>query len=141
MREQEGGVFQMAMTKCSECSGSLSSKAASCPHCGAKPRRTSGCAWFALCVFAFIGFIFFLGVSSDSPSRSSSSDDDSSDDELKGQVGFVINARGYPCARVVSITPLEVRPDVYEVECIEYRGGKGKKTYMLDAINNQVWIP
>lgn len=68
LREWQGSGFKMAMTRCSECSGSLSSKAASCPHCGAKQRRTSGCAWFVLWVFVFIGFIFFLGVNSDSTS-------------------------------------------------------------------------
>ncbi|GAB3737345.1 hypothetical protein GCM10028794_19110 [Silanimonas algicola] len=33
----------MALTKCKECGGTLSTNATACPHCGAKIVRTSGC--------------------------------------------------------------------------------------------------
>lgn len=43
----------MAITKCKECGGEVSTKADACPKCGAKmPARTSGCAWI---VAIFIG--------------------------------------------------------------------------------------
>lgn len=34
----------MALTKCKECGKEISTEAGSCPHCGAKPAKTSGCA-------------------------------------------------------------------------------------------------
>jgi hypothetical protein len=34
----------MAMTKCKECGVQISTKADACPQCGAKRKRTSGCA-------------------------------------------------------------------------------------------------
>lgn len=49
----------MALVKCKECHSEISSKATVCPRCGAKPRRTSGCAWLVL--FLLLGaFIFPL---------------------------------------------------------------------------------
>lgn len=45
------------MTTCKECGASISSKAQQCPTCGIKIRRTSGCAWIALAVFAIPVFI------------------------------------------------------------------------------------
>lgn len=42
----------MAMTTCKECGSAISSKAKQCPACGINIRRTSGCAWIALVVFA-----------------------------------------------------------------------------------------
>ena len=36
----------MAMTQCKECGKEISTKAAACPHCGAKAKRTSALTWF-----------------------------------------------------------------------------------------------
>jgi hypothetical protein len=43
----------MALTKCKECGNQLAKSAKVCPHCGAKPRRTSGCSWLVLIAFVF----------------------------------------------------------------------------------------
>lgn len=45
----------MALTACKECGREISTEAVACPHCGAKPKRTSGYAKFAL-------FILVLGA-------------------------------------------------------------------------------
>jgi type II secretory pathway pseudopilin PulG len=42
----------MALTKCHECGQEISTTAAVCPKCGAKPKRTSGCAVVVLIVIA-----------------------------------------------------------------------------------------
>lgn len=44
----------MALVKCKECGSDISSKAEACPRCGAKPRRTSGCAWLVLILFGLL---------------------------------------------------------------------------------------
>lgn len=41
----------MALTKCRECGQGISTTAVACPKCGAKPKRTSGCA---IVVLAFV---------------------------------------------------------------------------------------
>jgi hypothetical protein len=62
----------MAMTKCKECGGELSTKAEACPKCGAKVRRTSIAAWGCLGLLAFlavsavIGGMFGVGSTSSS---------------------------------------------------------------------------
>ena len=45
----------MAITKCKECGGEMSTKADACPKCGAKPRRLSGCLLVILVVI--LGFV------------------------------------------------------------------------------------
>ncbi len=49
----------MAMTRCKECGNEISTKADSCPKCGAKQVRTSGCAKVVL---GFIVLIVLLSV-------------------------------------------------------------------------------
>lgn len=44
----------MAMIKCKECGAQISTKAEACPQCGAKPKKTSGCA------IVVLGFILLL---------------------------------------------------------------------------------
>jgi hypothetical protein len=46
----------MAMTVCKECKAQISTKADTCPQCGAKQTRTSGCAIIAA---IFFGLVFF----------------------------------------------------------------------------------
>ncbi|MDF2496066.1 hypothetical protein [Sphingomonas sp.] len=45
----------------------------------------------------------------------------------------IINLNRHLCAKVLDISPLQMREGVYEVTCIEYRGGTGTVRYMLDA--------
>lgn len=54
---------------------------------------------------------------------------------LDEQIAGVLNLNGLLCARVVNVSPLQVRPNTYEVTCIEYRGGSGTVHYILDAGN------
>ena len=45
----------MAITKCKECGGELSTEANTCPKCGAKVKRPSGC--LKVIVIIFLGFV------------------------------------------------------------------------------------
>lgn len=48
-----------------------------------------------------------------------------------------INMHGYLCARVERVTPLR-QPSVYEVECVQYRGGQTRVSYVVDLKRNLV---
>ena len=62
-------------------------------------------------------------------------------DEVNKTIKLVFNLNGLLCAEIVDVRPLAIGNDRYEVECIEYRGGSGKKTYILDAQENKAWVP
>lgn len=47
------------MTTCKECKAQISTTAASCPQCGAKPKNTSGCT---IIVAAFFGLILLSAI-------------------------------------------------------------------------------
>jgi hypothetical protein len=49
----------MAMTKCKECGNEISTKATSCPKCGAKIKHTS---WFTKLIAGFIGLVVILSI-------------------------------------------------------------------------------
>jgi hypothetical protein len=53
----------MAMTKCKECGAELSTKATTCPHCGAARKKSSGCALVVLVVLVVI-VITIVGANS-----------------------------------------------------------------------------
>lgn len=60
-------------------------------------------------------------------------------EDLKDVTASIINLNGLLCAEVIDTRPLKVREDIYEVTCIEYRGGSGKKTYIMDIANGTAW--
>nr|AAX24151.1 hypothetical protein [Xanthomonas campestris pv. vitians] len=68
----------MAMTTCRECKSQISTTAVACPQCGAKPKKTSGCA---IIVAVFIGLFVFStivrGCSGGSPTSTSTTDSSS----------------------------------------------------------------
>lgn len=64
-----------------------------------------------------------------------------SDSDLKKMTKLILNTNGLLCADVIDIRPLKVRDNVYEVECIEYRGGQNRKTYIMDAAKGTAWNP
>lgn len=49
----------MALVKCKECQGEVSTKAAACPHCGAKVSKGNGCGTVIVILFAIL---FGIGV-------------------------------------------------------------------------------
>lgn len=51
----------------------------------------------------------------------------------------MLNLNGLLCAEVIDIRPLQVRQEVHEVTCIEYRGGRARKTYHLDINTGKAW--
>lgn len=48
-------------------------------------------------------------------------------------IATIINLNGLLCAKVTDVRPLRVQADVYEVTCIEYRGGTGTVRYIVNA--------
>ena len=56
--------------------------------------------------------------------------------DLKEKMATVINLNGQLCARVESIRPAGEK-DMYNVECIRYRDGTGKATYLVNARTGQ----
>lgn len=63
----------MAMTKCKECGAEISTKADACPQCGAKRKKTSGCAIVVLIFFLLILFGAIVAPKTDKSGSSSSS--------------------------------------------------------------------
>lgn len=63
------------------------------------------------------------------------------DAELRKMTAAIINMNGLLCARVVDIRPLPVGKYIFEVTCIEYRGGTGRKVYLMDAARGIAWVP
>lgn len=57
----------------------------------------------------------------------------SGDADIEKLAATIINLNRHLCAKVVAISPLQMRDGVYEVTCIEYRGGTGTVRYLLDA--------
>lgn len=57
--------------------------------------------------------------------------------EAEDLLATLINLNGMLCAEVISVTPLRTR-DRYEVECIEYRGGRHRATYVVDVSRGAV---
>jgi len=57
----------------------------------------------------------------------------SEDADIEKLAATIINLNHHLCAQVLEISPLQMRDGVYEVTCIEYRGGTGTVRYMLDA--------
>lgn len=53
----------MAMTKCKECGAEISTKAEACPQCGAKRKKSSGCALVVLGVLVLV-IIVIVGANS-----------------------------------------------------------------------------
>lgn len=62
----------MALVKCRECGAQISTKAASCPSCGAKVRKTSLVAWLALgvVVLSVVGAMFGKSSEGGAPQKS-----------------------------------------------------------------------
>ncbi|MEG6507194.1 hypothetical protein [Nitratidesulfovibrio sp. 1201_IL3209] len=152
----------MALIKCPECQKDVSDAAYDCPGCGAplrrrfprnerapeRPRGPSGKPfgakrWFV--VFAFVavavaltkmfGGCFGNSAPSGTPSARSSSANDMSAEKA---AALMLNLNGHLCAEAVRITPLK-QPKVYEVRCIEYRGGRGTVDYVLDMNTGVGW--
>lgn len=55
-----------------------------------------------------------------------------SDHDLYDVVGLGLNLNSHLCAEIEMIRPLE-SAGTYEATCIAYKGGVGKKTYIIDS--------
>lgn len=61
--------------------------------------------------------------------------------EAKELAALMLNMNGLLCAKALEIRALKVRQEIHEVRCIEYRGGSGQKTYMLNTKTGKAWQP
>lgn len=52
--------------------------------------------------------------------------------EIRNQIATMINLNGHLCAEVKWFSALK-NPDLYEVNCVLYRGGNGSGVYILNA--------
>lgn len=58
----------MAMTKCKECGAEISTEATTCPHCGAKRKKSSGCALVVLVILVLVVIVIVGANSGDNSS-------------------------------------------------------------------------
>lgn len=144
----------MILVKCKRCGMFGDPKIKSCSKCGSPLEQTVLARILTAVGTCFAGLVllsmFYDGASptkSTTPSISPSVTPDApttpsvDKDDLKKITALVLNLNGLLCAEVVNIRPLKVRPDVYEVTCIEYRGGSATKAYIMDAANKTAWVP
>lgn len=55
-------------------------------------------------------------------------------DKFGGTMATIINLNGHLCATVTGIYPLKI-DNIYEVRCIQYRGGGSQVTYIVNALS------
>ena len=71
-------------------------------------------------VIAALGLLFV------SPSQAAAM----SQSQVEKKIALMINLNGHLCAKVTSVTPLQLQ-NTYEVRCIEYGGGSGTVDYVF----------
>lgn len=156
----DGMEVDMAMIQCPECHKEISDAAYDCPGCGcplkrrkqdAPPvqaaRQGGGGFWLffknslqvvviiLLLLLISVFVMGFLGAGKNDGAPSVSSGGDMSAEKA---AALMLNLNGHLCAEVVRINPLK-QAKVYEVRCIEYRGGTGTVDYVLDMNTGVGW--
>ena len=58
-------------------------------------------------------------------------------DDADHMIGAMINLNGFLCARPTLVQPAG-SPDLYAVQCITHRSGRGISNYLVNARTNQV---
>lgn len=107
--------------------------------------------WVVIVAFCIMGLLIYSKATSTSENQKSEQHlqvqkEDAVPNQIDGEKAKVLaasmaNMNGHLCAEVVEIRPLKVRPEIHEIVCIEYRGGTGRKMYLLDTKKGTVWIP
>ncbi|WP_312181162.1 hypothetical protein [Pantoea sp. CTOTU46764] len=123
----------MAMKKCRECDGKVSSSAKTCPHCGVSKPYTSpsGCLIFILAV-AFATYMTYFNDEKKTPENSYEKVEDTQ--EVRSEAQAVIQSRGFTCTKVNSTHAAAFGgsvtvfcDDIYEYK-IKDNGGKYQVT-------------
>lgn len=157
----DGMEVGMALIKCPECQKDVSDAAYDCPGCGCPLKRrknetvyahtvseSAGGFWYgfkktmqwfviivlSLVIISFVASFFRAGTGDEIPPAASRP----SDVSAEKAAALMLNLNGHLCAEAVRITPLK-QPKVYEVRCIEYRGGTGTVDYVLDMNTGVGW--
>lgn len=58
--------------------------------------------------------------------------------EAEDVAALMLNLNGLLCAEVVDLRALK-QDNVYEVQCVKYRGGTKEVTYILDMNSGNAW--
>lgn len=58
--------------------------------------------------------------------------------EAKEIAAFMLNMNGLLCAEVIDLRAL-AQKNMYEVQCVKYRGGSAEATYILDMNTGAAW--
>ncbi|HEY0662164.1 MAG TPA: hypothetical protein VGD21_12695 [Lysobacter sp.] len=142
----------MATVTCRRCKQGVSDAVMTCPHCGTRaPSIGIGGLIAIFSVVAVLGWVIYTwdddmgspppeaisdaapGVSPE-PAVSGCRVPNREDGE---KFATILNLNGLLCAKTVEVCPLKV--DALEVTCIEYRGGKATKTYIIDTKNGSAF--
>ncbi|WP_313375059.1 hypothetical protein [Pantoea sp. CTOTU50773] len=98
----------MALKKCRECSGKVSSSAKTCPHCGVKSPYASprGCLTFLL----FVGIVAFFAMNDKNdkkadPEYATTKLTPQEQQDAKDFSQMLIQAKGYQCNKVDDLIP------------------------------------
>lgn len=60
----------------------------------------------------------------------------------KGEmIATVLNLNGLLCAQVTDVKPLKVGGDVFEVTCVQYRGGSATTQYIVNSSDGTAYRP
>jgi hypothetical protein len=58
---------------------------------------------------------------------------------IRHEAMFILNVNGLSCEEILDVRTLGGRTDLYEVECLPYLDGTGKKTYVVDGAEGEAW--
>ncbi|WP_420465582.1 hypothetical protein [Panacagrimonas sp.] len=131
----------MAMTKCKECKTAVSSAAKACPNCGiSKPGQGRvGVGHVLVLGILVMVLMFAFGTPNTTPTAPAAKAKNNEGQSPEEIAATLLNLNGHLCAEVQSIRRPESRDDLFEVQCVEYRGGKAQKAYMVDAASGKAW--
>jgi len=145
----------MTLINCPECNHEVSTKASACPNCGAPPpaekkqkKKMSTLDKIIYIIFGLVIIVVIFVSESRDDNQSTNTSYESSytksvdgekKEALKGTVALVLNLNGLLCARIINITPI-ARKDTYEVTCVEYRDGTGRKKYVFNATKGTAYV-
>jgi len=123
----------VAMTNCKECNAQISTTAASCPQCGALPRKTSGCA---VIIAVFLGLAFFSAIMRGCAENSTVTPPSTSTSEAPAQTSPEAAAASAPAEPDPKVVLEEAKNTISDIESrLKGNAEKLKKYY---GTTNQV---
>lgn len=127
------------MTKCKECSATISTKADACPSCGAKRPRTSAVTWIATVFFGLVGLVAAIGSFSPPPAATPKTAEQTKEDRAD-TARFSMASNVAKSLRAQAKDPDSVKFDQFGVSrdgktaCGTYRGKNGFGALTKEAV-------